>query len=300
MDITRYLSDDMNRSRCPGLQFNDLASLLCGVKSVVYLSVGGRREWRQAQELCADLKLKLVTLGAAKDISGGRITDILIGTSSRKLAAAAKAYANVCSLEWGLALDYPECCVRAYLAWRAAQDGADLITRTWERTPRGVLVPFWMNNVLNFFSRIVTARDRKDYAAFSRLNAGLDREAIITWHPCSYACPETLEKGRRLYEFLARHMPRTAAARRGMLSKPVLFWDKFRFAFLNGSCRVGAAGAVSAAYSGLSLPRSLLGAGTAAQLGARGAIAVSRDARLAAPRGLRLPEGFSLIPFFPG
>ncbi|MBI4352219.1 MAG: hypothetical protein HY550_12355 [Elusimicrobia bacterium] len=304
MKIARYLSDDANRVRCPGLQFNDLASLAAGVKEVVYTSIRDRREAAALDALCADLKFKKVILGGNRSADAAPVTDLLIGTSAKKLAAAEKAYREVrsgewgVSFEWGMSLDYPECCVRSYIAWHTGNGGGDLIRHIRGLSPAGTTFPFWMNNVFNYYSRLNTPLARREYLAFSDLNRGLDRESIVPWHPCSYMCAATLKKGWLIYEVLKRLMPRTAACRRELLSKPVVFRDKFLFAVLNGRCGPSAGG-FGVAYKGLAAPRSLLAAGTEKALSAVEALRLSPSGMITSPRKLRLPEGCFVIPFAP-
>ncbi|MBI4802104.1 MAG: DUF483 domain-containing protein [Elusimicrobia bacterium] len=295
MDIGKHLSDNMNRPRCPGLQFNDLASLAAGVKSLVYTSVRGAGDARLLDRLCADLKLKKVDLGNNKNVGNVPITCVLIGRSAKKLEAAKKAYRNVLSLEWGIALDYPECCVRSYIEWNLRRGNEDLIRHIYARSPAGTTFPFWMNNVFNYYSRLIRPEDRLKYAAFSKLNQGMDRESIIPWHPCSYLCAETVKKGKLIYDVMKRYMPLTAASRKTMLSKPIVFWDKFLFAILNGRCRTMDGGFIIA-YKGLGGPKSLIGRETEKILSGRKTLRVRRG-EITAPAGLRLPGNHIVIPF---
>lgn len=286
----------MNRPRCHGLQFNDLASLAAGVKSLVYTSVHGVDDARLLDRLCADLKLKKVTLGNNESVSNSPITDVLIGTNAKKLEAAKKAYKNVLSLEWGIALDYPECCVKSYIAWNAKTGNEDLIRHIYARSPAGKTFPFWMNNVFNYYSRLIRPGDRLKYAAFSKLNQGMDRESIIPWHPCSYLCAETVKKGKLIYDVMKRHMPFTAASRKAMLSKPIVFWDNFLFAILNGQCRKMDGGFIIA-YKGLSRPKSLIGRETEKMLSGPENLWLSARGKITNPAELRLPGNHVVIPF---
>lgn len=295
MDICKHLSDDMTRPRCAGVQFNDLASLVAGVKSVVYTSVCGREEARILNGLCSDLGLDKLVLADKTNVAGEPVTDLLIGTNIKKMRAGRKAYANVLSLEWGVALDYPECCVRSYISWRKKED---LVRHIHSNSPRGAVFPFWMNNVFNYYSRLSSACEQRDFMAFSGMNRGLERESIIPWHPCSYLCPGTLKKGKRIYEVLEHYMPLGAAARRTALSKPVVFWDKFIFAVLNGSC-VKTSGGFAAKYEGLSGPRSLVGPAAAKMLAGTGTLKVSAGGKITHPPGLRLPGNSVFLPFVP-
>jgi len=208
---------------------DDLASLVAGVKEVVYACVKDRAETRVMEELCADLKLERIILGPAKPASAGGV-DVLIGSNTRKLRRAAKYYDQPGSFEWGAALDYPECCVRSYVQWRFLPRRRDLVAFIYAATPAGRPISFLLNNVYNFYSRLFEKDDGSAYGRFCGLNSGFDREPVLPWHPCSYACPASLAGGRRIFEVMERYMPGLAAARRETLSKPVLFKDKYLFA----------------------------------------------------------------------
>lgn len=302
MNIAKYLSDKPTRAFCPGVQLNDLASLAAGVKSVVYACVRAGEESRLLDELCSGLKLQKVVLGENRSVSAAAVTDVLIGTNAGKLAASKKAYESVrsgkwgISLDWGVSLDYPECCVKSYIAWHIKDNKKDLIRHIRDLSPAKTTFPFWMNNVYNYYSRLNRPEDRTDYAAFSGLNQGMDRESIIPWHPCSYMCGATLKSGWRIYEVLKHYMPLTAAARKEMLSKPVLFWDKFVFAVLNGECRTTADG-FSVVYKGLSGPRALISLEAEKTLSGHGKLRISASGKVLSPAELRLPKGRFLIPF---
>ena len=262
---------------------------------MVYASVQDAEERRTLEELCRDLKLETLELRKTRDLSGKGATDVLIGPDAGKLRKAGKSYKNVLSLEWGLSLDYPECCVKAYLDWNASGGAEDLVRYIYGRTGKTGPVPFWMNNTLNFFSRIKTPEMRRDYLEFSKLNSGRDREGIVTWHPCSYSCAATLKKGKLVYDFLSGHMPRTAAYRKALLSRPVLFKDLFRFAFLDGTCRAKNGG-IAAEYTGVSFPVSLLGKAVLGDISSRRRIETTPRGQIAGPKS-RLLEDFILLPF---
>jgi hypothetical protein len=92
------------------------------------------------------------------------------------------------------------------------------------------------------------------------------------------------------------HMPLTAAARKVMLSKPVVFWDIFLFAILNGECRKTPAG-FTAAYKGLSAPRSLLSRKTEEALSGPGDLRITSAGKILNSAKLRIPKDHIFIPF---
>lgn len=281
--VSKYLHEEGGGPRWASLRVDDLASLVAGVKQVVYASVNGPEEERVMAELCADLKLKSVVLGPAKP-AGTRAVDVLIGSDPKRLRLAVKHYPRPGSFEWGAALDYPECCVRSYVKWRFLPKRPDLVAHIRAAAPGQRRIPFLVNNVYNFYSRLFEPGDGAAYGRFCALNSGFDRESVIPWHPCSYACAASLAAGRRIFAVLERYVPHLAQARRGTLSRPVLFKDKYLFAAL-GSAR-GAAAAAGLAEK----PRSLLGR---ADLKRLAALPPGAD-------GLPVPpKGWLLLPFCP-
>ncbi len=299
MKFEKYLGN----SRCSDLQINDLIALLAGVKTVIYLSASSRENHEHLDQLCADLKLKKVILEDRKNVLGQPVVDLLIGTNVKKLGLAKIAYKNVCSFEWGVALDYPECCVRQYLNWRADFTKKDLVKHISEHSPKGELFPFWTNNVFNYFSRLnlrdgeaAQKNDAGNYRAFMALNQGLDREAIITWHPCSYLCPKSVQKGKQMFEFMVEYLPQTAAYRQEMLSRPIIFWDKFLYAPLNGKCRKSGAG-FEVNYQGLGLPKSLISAHSQKALKGPATLHIDAAGLITGQPKPSLPGKYIFLPF---
>lgn len=282
--VKKYLCEAEGGPLWPSLRMDDLASLVAGVKEVVYACVKDRAETRVMEELCADLKLERMVLGPAKPASAGGV-DVLIGSNTRKLRRAAKYYDQPGSFEWGAALDYPECCVRSYVQWRFLPRRRDLVAFIYAATPAGRPISFLLNNVYNFYSRLFEKDDGAAYGRFCGLNSGFDREPVLPWHPCSYACSGSLAGGRRIFEVLERYMPGLAAARRETLSKPVLFRDKYLFAALEACGPRGA-------YRLAERPRSLLGG---AELKRLAGLPVPRGAAFPTP-----PKGWLLLPFTSG
>lgn len=297
--VARYLNEKPGGLLLRGIRCDDLASLVAGVKGVIYATVMGPEDARATDELCADLKLKKVVLGEKTLAYEKRsaTTEILIGRSGAALERARKAYSNVVSEEWGLALDYPECCVRAYVAWRRSPARADLVAHTLRRTPGGRLLPFTLNNVFNYYSRLFEKNDPALYRKFSAMNSDFDRDPVIPWHPCSYLCPASVEAGRRIYAVLAEYTPYTAARRRECLGRPLVFVDKYRYAPLNGECRA-AGGGFEVSYRGLAQPVSLLERRLARAIGSASRLKASASGALSFDKSVRLPPGSVLLPFY--
>lgn len=238
----------------------DLAGLITGVKPVLYTDVapGG---FRAAEELCSRLGFRYLLperegSGPAPHLKGGGRAMMLIGRSAAVLRAAAAAWKkNPVGQEWGEYLGYPSCCVKFYSDWKRGGRG-DLVRRAAAAT-KGRF-DFRLNNICNYFSRLYGTK-----VPYGHAIAGLNARAgtpisvmhAASWHSCSYSCPAALGKAGEIFSFLSRYTPDLAAWLEEHLSRPVAFFDTFRFLFLDGRA---AKGGVS--YSAVKPPHSLLGA----------------------------------------
>ncbi len=242
---------------------SDLAALLTGVKPVIYIDYGGA-DWNYIKKIAAALKLRYVFPGELHPGAGNyhlrsKRKFLLLGRSEKALAKAAAAWReSVLGLDWGSALGYPDCCVRAYLKWKmtAAPGGPDLVETEYYGTPEARAIDFRLNNVYNFFSRVTEdPRDRENYRLLNAVNTEVDLPAlnIISWHPCSYGCAASLKAGREVFSFMSHYMPAYADHLKGILSKPVLFLGKYFFLTFTGQARKGRID-----YKGICSPRSLM------------------------------------------
>jgi len=244
----------------PGL--SDLAGLLIGAKPVLYTDFEPA-SWDYIRVLCAELKLHYIfpeeLYGSrgfkAVPASGKRM--LLIGRGLKDVKRAAESWhRSPTDPAWGVLLGYPECCVKAYIAWRAVAETTDLVNFTFAATAEKGRLDFTLNNIFNYFSRLTgTPADR---AAFDRLraaNKALDIAAlqIISWHPCSYNCAQSARLGGEIFRFLAEYLPERARELKLALARPVLFGGKYSYAALDGRASGG-----TARYAGLLSPRSLL------------------------------------------
>jgi len=242
--------------------FSDLAGALTGVKPVTYTDCSPERAPR-LKDLCGKLGLRYLPveefLGRESHHQrrGKRI--YLIGRDLKILKAAALAWKDPENNErWAGILGYPECCILMFSKWlKTLGRGPDLVEMSYRNTPEKEKLDFRLNNVCNYSSRIHHngVIDRRNFEKFTAFNRRYIFHAlhVIGWHPCSYACRESLKKAAVIFSFMRHHAPDYAATLQAALAKPVLFWGKFRFAFLEG--RVAGESVFSSAVS---LPRSLL------------------------------------------
>lgn len=241
--------------------FSDLAGMLTGMKPVSYADCA-QDKFPRILNLCEKLKLKCLLpekfLGRRGRHFQRAKKIVLLGKDLKTLKAAALAWARD-GERWGCLLGYPRCCVRSYLKWKCSKikPKPDIIKRILCNMEKRAKFDFRLNNVLNYFSRMDfnNPDDRSNYESFMDFNSELDipSKHVISWHPCSYDCPKSIKKADVIFSFMKYHAPGYAAMLEDMLAKPVLFWDKFKYVFLDGRVADGAIN-----YKAAAPPRSLL------------------------------------------
>lgn len=261
---------------------SDLMGVLAGVKPVLYTDISPDDEG-YIKNLCSGfglLYLKPETKAGKHFHFRSDKFMVLIGRSRELLKAAAKSWREMDDAEawfdWGCLLGYPECCVRRYRPWtdpkRAASSKAGFVKEIFENTRTSRKFSFLLNNVFNFFSMPYRDGPEKDIALYNRI-VQLNRLAlplpnlnVISWHPCSYDCAESLRRAKLTYGMMERYMPGWAATLSGCLSRPVLFMEKYKFLVFNKASVSGARNcAMKVTHAGLTGPVSLLDAGTLAR-----------------------------------
>ena len=266
IELERPLAPGINRVDANDPTFSDLAGVLTGMKPVTYTDCAPAGLPRLGA-LCEKLKLKLLLpeafLGKKGPHFRGTKKMVLLGRDQAKLKKAALAWDRVSTgTEWGEFLGYPACCAGEYSRWYEENAGkarrSDIIKRIFGRTKKRAGLDFRLNNVFNYFSRM-NFDDAADVASYERL-IGLNRELnlpfkhVVSWHPCSYDCAESARKAGVILSFMKHHAPAYAAGLESLLAKPVIFWDKFKYAFVDG-----AVSGDSVTYKAVAAPRSLLG-----------------------------------------
>jgi len=226
---------------------NELAALLIGEKKVIYTNLKPSDK-DYLEKICSAFKLKysLLPKKPYEPTHKEGLSNLLIGTSQSTIAAAEKAWSNTLSLEWGMALGYPECCVQAYQDWNLNfMEEKDLVHYIWEKTKRNrEPFSFYLNNTYNFFSRLCSkdnsgASSKETLADFFKLTEKNNPTnlptllPIIAWHPCSYRCNASFSSGQKIYSFLKEYATDFAKERKQVLSRPIVHFDKFKFLTLD-------------------------------------------------------------------
>ncbi len=248
----------------------ELFALLSGVKPVIFDAVGPG-SMGEMREVCAGFRLHIQPF-EDKVLQAGR-TFVLIGKDRELLKKAAGYYQNLRKdyMRWGTALGYPACCVAAIRQWKGPKGSTlhrpDIVEFVFNNTPKSGQLPFLTNNVFNYFSRPGRRAgagydeiDRQQGAQVSRMNSRFTFSllSIISWHPCSYFCAESLKKAKVVFDVMSYYVPEFAKVRKAALSRPVFFMDKYEFAVLNDISRNIKGGGAEITYSGLFPVKSLL------------------------------------------
>ncbi|MBI3551019.1 MAG: hypothetical protein HY077_00755 [Elusimicrobia bacterium] len=277
----------------------ELVAMLAGVKPATHCSF---RETENAyvDRLCRAFALKRVELAPGPDSAPGW-REVMLGRGIAPARAAARVWSREAENP-GVALGYPACCVRRYVAWikDKGPDGAahcDIVRRIRRFSPPRGPWPFLLNNVFYGYSR--RTADQERHRRLEKANPGLDLAALnlVPWHSCSYRCPRSLAKARAIWSAMRRLVPEHAARLAACLSKPVVFWDWDRFAVLEGVAKGS-----SVRYRGLRPPVSELARGDARLLGSGDLVRASAEelAVFAGSRRLGKLSGRPLLlPFGP-
>jgi hypothetical protein len=184
--------------------------------------------------------------------------------------------------------------VKSFWAWNPSfnrKPEFDCVVRSLRATPPAKTLPWLLNDVYYMYSRPWSQEDVERRESMVRANPDwpLDLLNVNAWHPCSYACAESLKKAEKTWAVMKKNLPALAAKVEKALKRPVVFWDWHRFAALDGEA--DAKGAVR--FAGVAPPFSLL------EPELRAALAKA-DRAAVGPDGLELWKGKRKLPALPG
>ena len=251
----------------------EVIALLAGVKPVIHCWAS-EADLPAFDELCARLRLKKLV------IPGERL-GVLIGRDAAALKRTARLWGGE-YLNPGRSLGYPACCTRWYYSHVVDKKDDDLVRSILRHTRDKKALPFALNDVFYFYSRVPSVQSGARRQKLFAKNPGLDLDLLnlIPWHPCSYRCAPSLKKAAAIWRTARKVAPDLAYALRACLARPVVFWDWSRFAVLARE----KSGAEGVAYSAVEPPFSLLEARLVSRLG-------KGDRLVSTPAGLELWKG---------
>jgi hypothetical protein len=209
--------------------------------------------------------------------SGSGRWGVMIGREKSRLEACAAVWDKPMNNP-GEHLGYPACCVKSFWEWNPSFDRKpefDCVIKALRATPASKSLPWLLNDAYYMYSRPWSPEDVERREAMVRANPEwpLDLMNVNAWHPCSYACAESLMKAEKTFAAMSKHLPALAAKVKTALTRPVVFWDWWRFAALDG--KAGAKGAVL--YTAVAPPFSLLEPELRAKLDAGDKLAPGAD-----------------------
>jgi len=245
---------------------SDLAALLTDVKPVIYIDIEDSH-WPYLSDLCEKLRLKYVfPEGLHPEVTNPHNLfhlrpgkkHIIIGKEAGKVEKAARYWTRLGSVPWGIALGYPECCVKHYTGWKKDTTDPDIMRHIYMNTRRKDELSFKLNNTWNLYSQSRNSlKETSDFRKMDSLNpSGLQFVQVISWHPCSYDCRKSLAAADKIYDFMLHYVPEHAALLKKRLSKPVVMLDKYHFVAFNGFID-----GRTLYHAGTAEPRTLIGDG---------------------------------------
>ncbi|HNW44837.1 MAG TPA: hypothetical protein PKI19_10060 [Elusimicrobiales bacterium] len=310
-----HMADRGFQLRLLNPHLNDLIGVLTGVKPVLLCAVPRKdRAYILALAEYFGLQCSFPVKERGQFYFGKNMLDVLLSRDREPLEAAEELWE--CGLdrgdsseqEWGGLLGYPACCVKQYLNWRRRQsakpawDKERAVRNTYGNTPRKKRLPFLLNNLFLYQSSLDSEtrepEEREKMKALlsrNRREFGIDlmNMSVISWHPCSYSCTASLRKAKTIYRVMKKCLPGLAASLKNILSRPVIFLDRFEFLVLDGGRAAEKKSGTEITFSRIIPPLSLIPAETAGVLGGLKQARVRRDS-LAGPDGtplLRAPAG---------
>jgi hypothetical protein len=234
----------------------ELMAAVAGVKPVVHAWVD-EKEMPAIEKMADVLGLKTFVYSKGGVGSGTARWGVMIGADRAKLEACGAAWDKPMNNP-GEHLGYPSCCVKAFQSWipNYRAGAADCVALALSATKKSASLPWLLNDAYYLYSRPWSQSDVERREGMVRANPDwpMDILNVNAWHPCSYACKESKAKAEKTFAALKLHLPALAAKIRTALTHPVVFWDWWRFAALEG--KPDAKGAVS--YERIAPPFALL------------------------------------------
>jgi hypothetical protein len=210
----------------------EVIALLAGAKPIIHCWAG-EADLPSFDALCARLKLRKIVFPRSGTAHPHTRLGVLIGRDAAALEKTAKIWDGE-YFNPGPSLGYPACCARRYYAFLNGPKSLDLVHAIYRHTKKPAGLPFLLNDVFYFYSRLPSVQSGARRQKLFEKNPGLDLDMLnlIPWHPCSYRCAPSLAKAAAIWDTAQKTAPALAEALRACLGRPVVFWDWSRFAVL--------------------------------------------------------------------
>ena len=138
----------------------------------------------------------------------------------------------------GQLLGYPECCIKNHLYFfqHNLQHCSPIVT--YQSYQNSKQFNFLTNNLLNFSTRISNKGDYERFKRYYGLNKHfpipLKYLQFISHIPCFYNCQESIKIGKKIRSLLREYAPKIEEVVTYTLSKPVLFFNLFKWVIFKG------------------------------------------------------------------
>lgn len=142
------------------------------------------------------------------------------------------------TMKTGSLLGYPECCVRNHFYFvkhNMQHQHPKVIYQSHKKSKK---YSFLTNNLFNFTSRLNGKEDFRKQKRYFSLNKNFSIPIyylqFISHIPCSYDCQESIKIGKKIRSLLKKYAPKIEKVVTYTLSKPVLFFNLFKWIIFEG------------------------------------------------------------------
>lgn len=138
----------------------------------------------------------------------------------------------------GELLGYPKCCIKNHLYFFERDMQYQHPRVVYQTHINSQKHSFLTNNLFNFSTRLEKKEDFERQGQYLSLNKNYPFHPFylqfISHIPCSYDCQESIKIGKRIQLLLKEYAPEIEKVVTHTLSKPVLFFDLFKWVIFDG------------------------------------------------------------------
>ncbi len=221
-----------------GVILQEILAVIAGTKPCFIMDLNEKRKRiiiREFPELSIECKQKIIV---------NRKITVCVLSKKKEIAKEAINFFTVarCNLQkTGELLGYPKCCIKSHFHFvkHGLQHYSPVVT--YQSYQNSKQFNFLTNNILNFSTRLYTKEDYKKLDQYFLLNKRspipLTYLQFISHIPCSYNCQESIKIGKEIDALLKKYVPQIEKVVKYTLSKPILFFDLFKWIILDGYVR---------------------------------------------------------------